>query len=331
MNPVSAGAWALVASALSGPLVLRMISGRVVDTPNQRSSHSIPTPRGGGISLIVGVSAGLFVARNELEGLEPIFWIALALGILGLVEDIWGLKVPVRLAIQAVVSLIGAALIVSSSQVAMWIYVAVVAVAALWLVGFTNIFNFMDGINGIAGVQLVIAGVAWGVLGVLENHDAIVFLGVVTAGAAAGFLPWNFPRAKFFMGDVGSYFAGGWLALAVVFGIQQGVDPVAMVAPLLVFVADASVTLILRMARREDWLRPHRSHVYQRLVICGWSHTKTTLFFVIVAVAMVAFGLAWRVDSPTSRTFGGLLAAGSLAIYFMLPGLVERRSRDEGT
>jgi len=330
VDPIEAGSVALIVAAASSPLVLWVMKERVIDIPNQRSSHVVPTPRGGGLAILAGVAAGLIAAQPFSGVVGAAFVTAFLLGVVGLLEDIRGLRISMRLMLQAWASLVGVLWLLENLEIPALPDVLVVILALIWLLGVTNAFNFMDGINGISAIQLMVAGIAWGVIGALEDIDLLVALGAITAGSSLGFLPWNFPKARFFMGDVGSYFSGGWLAMLAIIGIGMGVHPAAMVAPLLVYIADTSYTLLRRVLRGEDWLKSHRSHVYQRLVISGWSHVRTTLFFALVAVTTAASGMGWIFDSATLAAAGSVVTAIAVAGYLVAPRLSQRRSLGHG-
>jgi len=170
--------------------------------------------------------------------------------------------------------------------------------AFLWLVGLTNAYNFMDGIDGIAGGQAVVAGLGWAVIGAMRAEQETVVFALLLAGASLGFLTRNWPPARVFMGDVGSTFLGfSFAALPIL------VDPVdshlflAGVIFVWPFVFDAGFTMLRRLFRGENILQAHRSHLYQRLVITGWSHRAVTLLYAGLAAAggilAVAYAARW--------------------------------------
>jgi Fuc2NAc and GlcNAc transferase len=150
-------------------------------------------------------------------------------------------------------------------------------VSVLFVAGFINFFNFMDGINGIACSQGFFGGLTLAVLLFLGGRSSSVLLAVALTGTCVGFLPHNFPRARIFMGDSGSTIIGYVLAMLTLIG-ARGTDTswVAFVLPLGVFLYDATFTLIKRVLRRENFFKPHREHHYQLLVRCEWSHTSVT-------------------------------------------------------
>jgi len=164
----------------------------------------------------------------------------------------------------------------------------------VWIVGLTNAYNFMDGIDGLAGSQAVLAGVGWLLLGWFSGETFIGVLGALLAASALGFLLHNWPPARIFMGDVGSAFLGySFAALAVV--AAQSAPRMAIAGILLVwpFVFDSTFTLIRRWRKGENIFAAHRSHLYQRLVIAGYSHRFVTLLYSFLALVGVLLALLW--------------------------------------
>lgn len=319
MRPFLAAIAAAGVAAAASPIVLRLLRERVLDVPNPRSGHEVPTPRGGGIVMAAGVATGLLVLADWSAPLAGILLAAGLLGLVGLVEDVRGIPIVPRFVLQVAAAAFAMIWILDHWTGAAWWLALFAAGCVFWVVGFTNIFNFMDGINGIAGAQVVVAGVAFLVIGAVEEVDLLRNLGAVTAAAGLGFLPWNFPTARFFMGDVGSYFAGAWLAGLAIVAMRSDVAPVAAIAPLFVFCGDATITLVSRVREGEVWYQAHRSHIYQRLVVAGWSHVRTTGFYAVVAAAASAFGLI-----ALSGAVGGLVAAGGVLGTFALYAAAPR-------
>jgi len=285
------------ASLVCVPVVVRVMAGsQVLDIPNQRSSHSMPVPLGGGIGMLVPCLVGMIILW--VTGGLPLtgFPAALALGItgmavIGFVDDLRDLPPRPRLlmegALVAACLAIGGlrfeSLAVPGFEIGLgwegWL------VAWLFVVGFTNMFNFMDGINGIAGFQTLIGAGGIAALGVISNDQPLALTMALLAGSAIGFLQYNFPRASVFMGDVGSLPIGFALAMGVL-RLHSGHDGTGMPLwlPILTiwpFLFDASYTLINRVIRKRNPFRAHREHVYQRLVVAGASHTRVTLIYAV--------------------------------------------------
>jgi len=276
----------------------------VLDLPNQRSSHKRPTPRGGGMGIGLGVLAG-FVAGYFLGVGFPPFWLLLATGVValvGLADDILG-GIPfwLRLAVQFLASsivLVSAGsldrLPLPGSAAVSLVWLAW-PVSFLWLVGVTNIYNFLDGIDGFAGMQAVIAGVA---LVIAFPKVSAGQVGWIVAAAAAGFLFFNWEPARLFMGDVGSSTLG-FLFAAIPFTLPHASRPsgVWLIGMALwFFLADGSWTVLRRVARGERIWEAHREHLYQQLVRSGWSHARVTSA-VMSAGAVVAGSGVWAIRS----------------------------------
>jgi Fuc2NAc and GlcNAc transferase len=321
------------ALALGGtPAVRRYALGReVLDVPNARSSHTRPTPRGGGAAFAPLLVAGLGAA-GALGGGTALWVLAGGVAVLaavGWIDDHRGLSPALRLGLQAGTALAVVAVLgpletfdLGGRQVALqWLGWPV---TLIWFVWMTNLYNFMDGIDGIAGTEAVVAGgvmtmwfAAFG-----AAHLALA-CGLLT-GAVLGFLVWNWAPAEIFMGDVGSLALGfGFAGLAVV-GVNQYAMPwTAFVLLLAVFIGDATATILARLMRRERLTEAHKSHFYQRAVQTGLTHSQVSgavlaanlLFAVLATLALSRVGPEWA--WPVS-------GVGVLAV---LAGLVKRRQR----
>jgi UDP-GlcNAc:undecaprenyl-phosphate GlcNAc-1-phosphate transferase len=264
---------ALVVTVAAMPVVLSWLRRwQLLDHPNARSSHNMPTPRGGGIAVVLGMAGGLLAA--QVDGYEGVSWLLVpvaAYALLGLADDRKSLPAALRLAVQALAA-VGAVLALlqrlgAPADIQPWWGQGVCcAVAVVWVVGCTNAFNFMDGVNGISSLNAILAGVFFAWLGAGRGLVGIELTGVIIAVSALGFLPWNAPRARIFLGDVGSYALGSALALCAVWAAWSGVDPVLVAAPLGIYVADTSWALLKRLHGHRPWREAHREHVYQRLV-----------------------------------------------------------------
>ena len=159
----------------------------------------------------------------------------------------------------------------------------------------------------------------------MEEVRILTLGGLTVAAAALAFAPFNFPRARMFLGDVGSYFLGGWLGALAVYGVAAGIPPEAVLAPLALYVTDAAATLLMRIVRHEPWLSPHKAHVFQRLVQLGWSHVRTTLLVAALMVVLSGSGtggtgrwVAGRIRSPTPSW------SSCSRFYLLTPTLVMR-------
>ena len=306
-------AWLAIALLLRSPLARRL-----VDRPNERSLHARPTPRVGGIGLLLGaipVAAWLGGAQ-----LAAVCACAVALAAVSLADDYRGLPVLVRLAAHLAAAALAAIELGATGAISV-----LVAFAIAWM---TNLFNFMDGSDGLAGGMAVIGFFAYALAAGGSGAPGLALASVALACASAGFLAHNFPPARVFLGDVGSI-PLGFLAGALGFaGYASGAWPAWF--PLLAFapfIVDASATLLRRAARREPLWRAHRGHYYQRLVLSGWSARRLVLSAYALMLASALAALAARAAGPMLQC-GILLAA--TAIYAVLLVAIESHLRPRG-
>ncbi|MGC4110495.1 MAG: hypothetical protein QM747_08760 [Nocardioides sp.] len=318
----------LVTLVVTRPTTALLIRRRVLDVPNRRSSHDDVVPRGGGLAVLAGLAAGALVGA-VLHGHLRSPWahpfglaLALVLGtgalaLVGLRDDLGETSAAARLVAQTLLALGSVALLAwaaPGSDVG-WL----VVVGAVWTVGYVNAFNFMDGVNGISAVVAALGGGWFCLLGAHAHDGASTVGGAALAGAALGFLPWNAPRARVFLGDVGSYGVGSLLALLAVVAVVRDDNLWWGVAPALVYVADTSWTLVRRLRHGEPVLRAHRTHVYQRLTDHGLSHVASTA--VVGGCTAVVLAVSWLL--PTALAV--VLSLAVAAAYLCLPALLSRR------
>ena len=284
-----AAALAVAGLALPVRSVLEKLG--VLDRPTARSSHNCPTARGGGIAimgviLIGTLSLGLARQNGELLGLALL---AFFLATVSFIDDLKSVSPLVRFGCHAVAA-IGALWFLGTGAMRLeiwpgqfwnWTEWGVLLAGFLWLTGYTNAFNFMDGINGISASQAALTAAGAGILVGVQTgrwgEEPVLFCFLV-AGAATGFLPHNFPRARLFMGDVGSA-PLGFLLAALVLWLARDFGSTLMIPLALLhanFVLDTSLTFLRRMFRGERIVEPHRDHFYQRLVRAGKSHAFVT-------------------------------------------------------
>ena len=318
---------AMVTLFLCPPLIRALEWRAVLDTPVERSSHLSTTPRGGGIAPALGACiASLVVSASSSTTILLVASTAFAFGALGLADDLLDVSARWRLLVQVVISASVVAPLVSG--IASGIPAAgVVLIGWLWLAAYVNAFNFMDGINGISVAQVVVAGAAWSAVGAWRGELVLAAGGAVVAAVALAFLPFNYPHAKVFLGDVGSYFFGGWLAAMVLLTLGRGLTPEMAVAPVLLYVCDTGTTLVRRAARRTPLLQPHREHTYQRLVIGGWSHGRTTGFVAIVLACSSVLGALTLVGDIVLRVAADAALVLLMVGYLASPRWQRGRSR----
>ena len=328
MSVVTSALVALAVTAAACPLLVGALRRlQVVDRPNGRSSHDTPTPRGGGLAVAAGALVGLaLVDPLSLQWRGALLLAAVGFGVLGLVEDLRGVPALRRLGLQLLVAAALLPVLLDGLRGPVAWRLVFGAGVLLWLVSYVNAFNFMDGINGVSAAQAAVAGVAWWAVGRAAEVPVLAAGGLIVAGAAAGFAPFNFPRAQIFLGDVGSYLLGAWLAVLVVIGLRGGLPLEAAVAPVLLYLADTGSTIVRRVRGREAWYEPHRHHAYQRLVIAGWSHTRTTLFVAGLVAACSLLGAASLADSPALRAAADVGLVAVVAFYLSAPSRVRHHA-----
>ena len=271
----------------------------MVDHPGERHSHSEPTPRGGGAGWVLAffLFLGLeFVATGgagiAFDGLPAVLAGMAVLALLGWWDDHHDLSARLRFAVQLAVSI---GLVVSVTDGG-WAWGAVAVLFTVWMV---NLYNFMDGSNGMAGFQgvFVFGVLAW--LFARAGDTAALNLALLLLACCAGFLPWNLGRARVFMGDVGSLALGFGVAAMLVYGVGSGAFelPVALMVSAL-FLADATLTLLFRVMHGERWYNAHRQHLYQRIIALGWTHGRVLILYQVINLALVMPGIVFGVNHP---------------------------------
>lgn len=297
------------------------LSRNVLDIPNSRSSHTQPTPRGGGLAIVLAFSLALpwasWVGALSMAQLWALLGAGWLVALVGFVDDHlplaarWRLLAHFVAAIWALVFLGGAPdLLVLGVVVDLgWVGFALAVFYLVWLL---NLYNFMDGIDGLAGVEALTAGLAAALLYAgLGLWDALL-LPLLLALAASGFLVWNFPPARIFMGDAGSGYLGlilGMLSLQATL-----IDPALLWVWLIllgVFIVDATLTLGRRLARGEKIYEAHRSHAYQHAARHYGRHLPVTL-------AVAAINIFWLLPIACWVAQGGEGLAGVFLAYLPL-------------
>jgi UDP-N-acetylmuramyl pentapeptide phosphotransferase/UDP-N-acetylglucosamine-1-phosphate transferase len=279
---------AILVSSFILTFIVRKVAIRnsILDLPNERSSHSSPVPRGGGIAVVTVLFAGLiFLYFSRLID-RKIFFALLAglpLSVMGLLDDLFHLKPGPRFLVQIICSSIALFILGGLQQISVfalnissaYILYPVALIAIVWS---ANLFNFLDGIDGYLTSEIIFIGIAIFSL----TGDKI---GLLLSLTSLGFLYWNWQKAKIFMGDVGSTILGYTVAVLAIY--HQNNNSSSIVVWLIlssVFWFDATITIYRRIRNREHISQAHKKHAYQRIVQAGFSHQKTVLFAVLLNV-----------------------------------------------
>ena len=311
----------IVSALVTLPLIVWMLRWRdrlPLDVPNPRSLHSHAVPRSGGIAIMAGILTGFALMQTPLVIVLPL----VVLVAFSHFDDVSGLPIPVRLAAQ----LAATAAFAYGALPALGLPVlALVVLGALWM---TNLYNFMDGSDGLASGMTVLGFSFLGAGAWLSGDIALLADCAIVAAAAAAFLLFNFPPARLFMGDAGSIPIGFMAAALSVSGWRDGDWPLwfpaAVFAP---FIVDATLTLAWRLVSGERVWDAHNRHYYQRLVRMGWGHRKTALAEYGVMLACGAVSL-WALRAPPyvqAYALAGLAAL--LAILALWIDAAWRRRR----
>jgi UDP-N-acetylmuramyl pentapeptide phosphotransferase/UDP-N-acetylglucosamine-1-phosphate transferase len=322
---VAGGVAFLVAGALV-PLLVRFAVGRnLLDVPNLRSSHEVPTPRLGGVAIFVGTLAGAALLRSE--GMVPLLFAAALVWAVGLVDDLSDLHFGVKAAFQAIAAggllLYYPPTLISSAPGALGILTF--GLAVFWIVSLSNAFNFMDGIDGFTGgIALVNAIFLAPLVGMMGGFFPALI------GATAGFLIWNISPASIFVGDSGAYFLGFSLSAVALYTPAlsgQQWTPIGFLACIVVFTPylfDTAYTLIRRLkgGAGKNIFLAHREHIYQRITPTTQMHRRTSNLYYALSIIAGFAGLMIARGEPSSIAAGITLALACCALLAALPKLV---------
>ena len=281
---------------LTGRVRKYLLSQGLLDEPGERSSHTVPTPRGAGLAVVpvTIVALGILLATGAIfAGIAG--WMIIAgmavLAMISWMDDQRGLSPLVRLIAQAGWVVLGLWTLPGDRMIfngALPLIVDNAIVAVLWL-WFVNVFNFMDGIDGLAGTETVSIGIGLILVALIQPVlFSLGSIGFVLAGVGAGFLLWNWPSARIFLGDVGSVPLGyliGWVLMCLA---VQGAWAIALILPAY-YLGDATLTLFMRLRRGERIWQAHRDHFYQKAVRGGMSHRQVTMRIVFLNIALIGF------------------------------------------
>ena len=312
----------LIVSTLFGFFLVELVRRwglrrQVLDIPNERSSHTSPVPRAGGIGIVATVIGG-YLSGSLIAGF-PISWGFLFGGSIvaavSFIDDLRDLPFYIRLFAHSVAAALliadtGAVSEISLSVSGNAVSLGILAVpltfgAILWMI---NAYNFMDGIDGIAGLQALVAAAGWVIFASIFGNNEVKWLALVIGGSAIGFLVLNWSPARIFMGDVGSAFLGFTFAAVPLLSfdtanVPKGIVPLFALLLVFPFVFDTVFTFFRRLKNREKVWKAHRSHLYQRMVINGVSHASVSLLYGALATATTLAGVILLRSSGTAILF----------------------------
>ena len=275
---------------------------QILDHPNERSSHSVPTPRGGGwaiVILILGVGTWFVVQAGVNRRLIYLVCGAV-IAWLGWRDDLHSLSPRVRFVVHGIVAGIsiwglGYFKVVTIPMLGeLQLGAAGIVITFLWIIGLTNAYNFMDGIDGMAGGVALSAGIGWMWLASNINNPFVFWIALAITAGNLGFLGHNWSPARIFMGDVGSTFLGYSFAVLPLISADQGGDALLLGTLLMwTIIMDAGVTFIQRLLKRENVFAAHRSHLYQRLVLAGYKHETVSSLYILLTLLAGLLSYEW--------------------------------------
>jgi UDP-GlcNAc:undecaprenyl-phosphate/decaprenyl-phosphate GlcNAc-1-phosphate transferase len=295
-------------------LVRSRLARLALDHPNRRSLHHAPTPRVGGIGVLVGVGIALAVVGADTVRTLGAGLVVLAA--VSLADDVRGVGIATRLAAHFVAAglLVGSVVYTQMGLAASLL----IAVGAVWMI---NLYNFMDGSDGLAGGMALFGFSFYALAAWLGGNEAYALLNLSIAAAAAAFLCFNFHPARVFLGDIGAVPLGYLAAALGLIGWNRGLWPLWF--PLLVFspfIVDASLTLARRAARRERVWEAHFDHYYQRLIRMGWGHRRTALSEYAL-MFLCGFAAVTALSAGTAAQ--ALLVGAAVLVYAVLAAAVD--------
>lgn len=317
--PIATLISAFTIALITSKLIIYFFGKRLLDIPNDRSSHTTPTPRGGGIAIALGtIGASLFA--YFLGGISKELLILLLPGVImaavGITDDIKNLNIRIRLGLQIVTATLISSTALNDINEPPFLELLLFLTSVIGIVWLTNLYNFMDGINGLAALQTIFVCISMSLLFYLQAaHADVAVILILLALASLGFLYWNFPIAQIFMGDVGSLFIGITLATLIVWTSRDSfISSCSWLILMAAFITDATYTLLIRIMSGQKFYLPHRSHLYQKLALKRKSHAQATLL-------IMAFNIFWLLPIALTIQIGwlnefiGLCLAYTPAIY----------------
>ena len=335
--PAAAIAVFVITAVLVDLMIILATRWRLVDLPNRRSAHALPTARSGGVAVVATTAlASLLVALRwppaAFAILLGVILPCLVIAVMGIIDDMQPLRASLRLMIQIGVALAITTALGPLSEIAIpglptlelgWVGWPL---TVLWIVGMTNAFNFMDGSDGMAALGAVVAGCVMAVIGWQLRIHLPLMLAAFAAAAAGGFLVFNWQPARVFMGDVGSAFLGAYLA-AVPLAFpepQRSLVFIPMVLALWPYIFDPFVSVVRRVYHGKNPFEPHREFLFHRLIRSGIPHGKTALVYALLAGTGGLVGILMVAELLPEA----VRACGPLVVIALAVGLayaIERR------
>lgn len=292
-------------------IIIRYVT--ILDTPNQRSSHSAPTATIGGVAIVLTFFLGMgiiYFVGNETMIVSRFFkgfiFSSLLIACMSLYDDYKQKPLSLRLVTQiiAIIVVMSFGIIINHIDLPFLrnnsLGITGYVITFLWILGLTNAYNFMDGLNGMAAGNAVVAAISLGIISISQGSNFTYIVCYALVASTAGFLVFNFPKGKLFMGDVGSTYIGFTFAtLAIISSLYDNAHTSLLVVPLLLFhfIYDTFFTFTRRFLRKENVFQAHRTHLYQLFNQLGHSHTRVTLFYCAVGLAQ-GLGAFWMVNIP---------------------------------
>jgi len=304
----------LLACGMTRVLIPILARREILDHPNERSSHLVPTPRGGGIALFGAVLLSWLLLARIGSAPSGVFGIALGailLAAVSWIDDLRGLSPAARLLVQSAAVAIGVSAL---PELPDFLYLGAIGLVWIWWI---NLFNFMDGIDGLAGSEAAAIGAGLLMFATVGAgaDPALRALAAAVTGAAVGFLVWNWSPARIFLGDVGSVPLGYILGFLLLDRAVRGHWKIALILPLY-FLADATITLTRRLIRGERIWLAHREHFYQLAVRRGLGHAAVVRR--VIAADLILIGCGWAAENGWGATSLGLSAATVAILLAML-------------
>lgn len=284
----------LASYSLTGLVRFYTLKENILDIPNERSSHSVVTPRGGGLAIVATFIFSLvFIAAFGIVSVNAAVVLVgggLLIAAIGWIDDKNGVSPSLRLVVHFLAAIwalywLGGFTLMDMRFTMVHLGWAGNIIAVIGIVWLINLYNFMDGIDGIAGTEAISVALGAGILLFWTGSQGLAWVCIILALAVGGFLVWNWPPARIFMGDVGSGFLGYVFAvLAIASEKSSSIPFIVWLMLLSVFITDATITLFKRMAKGEKVSQPHRTHVYQLAVQVGYSHKQVTLAVLFINI-----------------------------------------------